>query len=125
MIVPRTANSVILPLYWALSHRATPIPFTSWTTTETCGERYLGWVRCRMVGSRRIRPIAYRVRVAAFEPAFALAMAELAMARNTSTHPAPHTIRATESQGLPPPAAGNPAYLSAPKKTVEAYVVRM
>src|SRR5207247_95394 len=78
-----------------------------------------------MPGRRRIRPIAYRVRVAAFEPAFALAMAELAMARNTSTHPAPHTVRATESQGLPPPAAGNPAYLSAPKKTVEAYVVRM
>src|SRR4029453_7313021 len=125
MIVPRIPKTVNGLLYWVPSHRATPTPITSWTNTETYGERYRGLTRCRMAGNRRIRPIAYSVRVAALEPAFALAMAELAMARNNSTHPAPHTIRATASQGVPPPVVGNSAYLAGPKNTVEAYVVRM
>src|SRR5215510_10505970 len=107
MIVPRIANAVNGLLYWAPSHSATPTPITNCTNTATCGERYLGCVRPSIAGSRWIRPIANQVRVEAFEPAFEFAMAEFAIARNTSTQPAPQTARASASHGFPPPNVGN------------------
>jgi hypothetical protein len=67
-----------------------------------------------------MRPRANQVLVAALAEALALAMAELAMARNTSTQPAPQAPRARASQGLPPPEAGNSANRSGPKATVAA-----
>src|SRR5215211_4078487 len=106
MIVPRIANARNGSLYWAPSHSATPRPITNWTNTATCGERYVACVRPRIAGSNRMRPIANHVRVAAFELAFELAMAEFAIARKTRTHPAPHAARASASHGLPPPNIG-------------------
>ncbi len=50
----------------------------------------------------------------------ALAIAEFAIARNTTTHPTPHTCRASPSHGLPFPNFAKPAILSGPKNTVAA-----
>ena len=71
-----------------------------------------------------MRPIANHVRVAALEPAFEFAMAEFAIARNTSTQPAPHAARASASHGFPSPDSGNSANRPGPKNTTAAYVVR-
>src|SRR6266545_5479033 len=124
MIVPRMANPSAGTLYCAPSQSETPIPITSCVHTAMCGDREEGWVRARTDGSSRIRPMENSVRVAALEPAFELAMAELAMARKTSTHPAPHAARARPSHGFPPPEVANPPKRAGPKKTVAAYVVK-
>src|SRR5262245_9163341 len=123
MIVPRSANAVNGLLYWAPSHSATPTPITNCTKTATCGDRYLGWVRPSIAGSRWILPIANQVLVAALEPALEFAIAEFAIARNTSTQPAPHAARASASQGFPSPEAGKSKKRLGPKYTTAAYVV--
>src|SRR6266508_5638051 len=85
---------------WNPSHSGSTIPRTNCAITATYGEWYRGWTLAKALGSRRMRPIAYQVRVVAFAPAFEFAMAEFTMARNTNTHPAPHAARARPSQGL-------------------------
>src|SRR5438128_841442 len=112
------------PYLWP-SHRESPTPTANWANTATSGDFQRGWTWAKALGkTSRIRAMAYHVLVVALEAAFELAMAELAMARNTSTHPAPHTFRARKSQGLPPPTLANPANLAGPKYTTAAYVVR-
>src|SRR5436309_726278 len=103
--------------------RAAASANTNCATTATWGDFHRGWTAASLDGSSRIRPIAYQVRVVALAPAFELAMAELMMARNTRTHPAPHTARARASHGFPPPEAANDPMRSGPKNTVAAYVV--
>src|SRR4029453_9305529 len=124
MIVPSIAKAVNGLLYWAPSQSATPTPITNWNRTATCGDRWVGFVRPSTAGRSRIRPIANRVRVAAFELAFALARAEFAIARKTRIQPAPQAARASASQGFPPPEAGNSKNRPGPKNTTAAYVVR-
>src|SRR6266508_6883669 len=85
---------------WLPSHSATIRAKTNCTVTATYGERLVGCVRAKAAGSRRMRPMAYQVRVVALAPALELAMAEFAIARDTSTQPPPHTARARPSQGL-------------------------
>src|SRR5215467_13253054 len=113
-IVAISANAVS-GVYLAPSHSAITSAKTNCAVAATYGERRSGCSRVRAEGSRRIRPIAYQVRVVALAPALALAIAELAIARNTSTQPAPHTARASPSHGLLLPNAGNCAILSGPK----------
>jgi hypothetical protein len=67
-----------------------------------------------------MRPIANQARVAALADALALAIAESATARNTSTQPTPQAPRARKSHGLPSPAVGNSANRSGPKETAAA-----
>src|SRR5438128_6357440 len=107
--------------YLAPSHSDRNTPTTNWANTATSGDFHRGWTWAKALGkTRRIRAIAYHVRVVALEAAFELAMAELAMARKTSTQPAPHTFRASPSQGFPPPKAANPANFVGPKNTTAA-----
>src|SRR2546428_2015958 len=114
MVATRT-NATGNGPYLAPSHRERNTPTTNWTMTATSGDFHRGWTWAKTDGKRRIRPMAYHVRVVALAAAFELAMAELAMARNTSTHPAPHTFLARKSHGLPPPTPANPANLLGPK----------
>src|SRR5215468_4016709 len=74
------------------------------------------------LGSSRMRPSAYRVRVEELFAAFWLAMTELSRARNTITNPAaPQASRArTFCHGLLLPALTNPSIRRGPKKTVLA-----
>src|SRR2546422_6234302 len=124
MVATRT-NATGNGPYFAPSHRDRNTPTTNWAKTATSGDFHRGWTWAKALGkTSRIRAMAYHVRVVALEAAFELAMAELAMARNTSTHPAPHTFRARKSHGLPPPTPANPANLAGPKYTTAAYVVR-
>jgi len=118
-MVPTTAKAVS-GSYCRPSQTATPTPTTSCSTTATSGERQRGLTCSSILGSSRIRPIANQVRVAALAEALALAMAELATARKTSTQPAPQASRARKSHGLLPPAVGNSANLSGPKNTAAA-----
>src|SRR5216110_1109273 len=108
--------------YFAPSHRASTTPTMNWQITATSGDRHLGWMWAKKLGRSLIRPIAYQVRVVALAAAFALAMAELAMARNTTNQPAPQTCRANASQGLPPPSPRKSANFPGPKYTAAAYV---
>src|SRR6266516_4225369 len=103
--------------YLCPSQRATPTPTTNCAITATSGDLQRGWVWAKNPGRSRILPIAYQVRVVALAAAFELAMAELAMARNTTNHPAPHTARASPSHGFPPPNDANPANFPGPKYT--------
>src|SRR2546425_5307714 len=89
------------PYLWP-NHSVMPTPITNWANTDTSGDRHLLLTWAKTEGRSRIRPMAYQVRVVAFAAAFEFAMAELAMARKTTTHPAPHTDRAIASHGLPP-----------------------
>src|SRR6266511_2507761 len=94
--------------------------------TATCGDFQWGCTDANSEGSRRIRPIAYQVRVVALAPAFEFAMAEFTMARKTN-QAAPHTMCPRPSHGSPSLSAMNPfepPILSGPKNTVAAYVVR-
>src|SRR5438132_4806169 len=100
MIVATNPNAVI-GSYWKPSHRATPTPTTSCAHTARWGECHLGWTVPRTRGRIRTRPIANHVRVAAFDPAFELAIVEFTMARNTNTHAPPHTARPKPSQPVP------------------------
>src|SRR6266511_1553192 len=104
-IVATRTNATGNGPYFAPSHKESPTPTTNWTKTA---------------GNRRIRPIAYQVRVVALAAEFEFAMAELATARNTKTQPAPHTFLARASHGFPPPKPANPANLLGPKKTTAA-----
>src|SRR5438093_11214915 len=124
MIVPRIANPMNGLLYCPPSQSDTPTPITSCTHTATRGDLHRGWTWASALGSSRMRPIEKSVRVAAFDPAFEFAIAEFAIARNTSTQPAPHAIRARPSHGLPPWKAGNAAKRAGPKNAVAAYVAR-
>src|SRR5438445_5389526 len=108
MVATRTKATGNGP-YLAPSHSVRNTPATNCTTTATSGDRYRGWMWAKNEGNSRIRPIAYQVRVVALAAAFELAMAEFAMARNTSTHPAPHTFLASASHALPPPNVANTA----------------
>src|SRR5438874_7303982 len=87
-VVASSANAVI-GSYWNPSHSATPSPTTNWTTVATEGDRCRGWTLASRVGRSRIRPNEYHVRVAAFDPAFALAIVEFTIARNTTRKPKP------------------------------------
>ena len=109
--------------YLCPNHSATPTPTMNWAITATSGDLQRGWMWAKNPGRSRILPIAYHVRVVALAAAFELAMAELAMARNTTTQPAPHTDRAIASQGFPPPKEANPPNVAGPKNTAAAYVV--
>src|SRR2546428_10689457 len=83
--------------------------------TATWGDCHFGWTRAKIAGINRIRPMAKYVRLAAFDPELALAMAELTMARKTSTQPAPQAWRARMfSPGSPLPAATRPTVLAGP-----------
>jgi hypothetical protein len=68
--------------------------------------------------------MANQVRVVASVPAFPLAKVEFKMAMKATTQPMPHASRASWIQGLPPPRAPKLTYLSGPKNTSPAYVVR-
>src|SRR4029450_3735472 len=118
-IVPTSANAVS-GVYCSPSQSDTPTPTTSCVTTATSGDRQRGLTWASAVGRRRMRPIAHQVRVAALADALALAIAELATARNTSTQPAPQAPRARKSHGLPSPALGNSANRSGPTAAVAA-----
>src|SRR2546426_3033742 len=117
MVAPST-NATGNGPYFAPSHKDRNTPTTNWANTATSGDFHRGWMWAKIEGNtRRIRAIAYHVLVVALEAAFELAMAELAMARNTSTQPAPHTLRARKSHGFPPPTPANPANFVGPKYT--------
>src|SRR5262245_47857238 len=118
-MVAISAKAVSGP-YRLPSHSETTSANTNCAVTATYGDRLVGWTLANADGSSRILPIAYQVRVVALAAALALAIAELAMARNTTTQPAPHTWRASPSHGLPFPNFAKPAILSGPKKTVAA-----
>src|SRR5712691_8478343 len=124
-IVATRKNAVGKGPYLAPSQRVRTTATTNWTNTAKSGDRYRGCVCANAFGRSRILPMAYQVLVVALAAAFELAMAELATARKTTTHPPPHTARASPSHGLPPPNAMNPANFVGPKKTTAAYVVRM
>jgi len=66
------------------------------------GERCFGCTRARKWGKAPIRPIAYAVLVETFTPAFALAMVELTMPRNTKNQNAPYKERAMPTQDAAP-----------------------
>src|SRR4029453_15269060 len=124
MIVPRIANATNGLFYCPPSHSATVTPITNCANTATWGDRYLGWVRPSIAGSRWTRPIANHARGRALEPAFEFGMAGFAAARNPSTQPAPPAARASASHGFPSPDSGNSANRPGPKNTTAAYVVR-
>src|SRR5438477_413100 len=66
--------------YFAPSHRDRNTPTTNWANTATSGDFHRGCTWAKALGkTRRIRAIAYHVRVVALEAAFELAMAELAL----------------------------------------------
>src|SRR6476659_7677022 len=120
-VVASSANAVI-GSYWNPSHSETPIPTQSCATVATDGERWVGCTRASDDGSRRMRPSAYHVRVAAFDPALAVAMVEFTMARNTSRNPTPpHAARPRFSH--PVPNVISFEALFGPTNTVAAYVV--
>src|SRR5438876_10146929 len=123
MVATRT-NATGNGPYFAPSHSDRNTPTTNWTKTATSGDFHRGWMWVKIDGKSRMRPIAYHVRVVALAAALELAMAELAMARKTSTQPAPQTLRARKSHGLPPPTPAKPPNLDGPKYTTAAYVVR-
>src|SRR5580693_6457305 len=81
---------------------------------------------CRLMaaswsGSTPARDIANSVLVVVMLQAFAQAVTELTIARNTITQPTPQTSRASPSHGAPPPEVAKPdVILAGPKYTVEA-----
>src|SRR5438105_6339552 len=109
LIVATRMNATGNGPYFAPSHSVRNTPVANCMNTAKSGDLHLGWMWAKTGGNSRIRPIAYHVRVVALEAAFEFAMAELAMARNTTTQPAPQTFRARASQGLPPPNEAKPA----------------
>src|SRR6186997_1491587 len=119
-VVASSANAVI-GSYWKPSHSETPIPTTNWQTVATDGDRYRGCTVASDRGSRRIRPNEYHVLVAAFDPALALAIVELMIARNTSRNPMPpHAERPRFSH--PSPNVISVEALFGPTNTTAAYV---
>src|SRR6266536_3275071 len=114
-IVATRTNATGNGPYFAPSHKESPTPTTNWTKTATSGDFHRGWTWAKIAGNRRIRPIAYQVRVVALA-----AESEFATARTTKTQPAPHTFLARASHGFPPPKPANPANLLGPKKTTAA-----
>src|SRR6266536_6704036 len=92
-IVPTSAKAVS-GVYCSPSQTDTPTPTTNCATTATSGTRQCGLTCASGLGSSRMRPIANQVQVAALAAALALAIAEFATARNTSTQPTPQAPRA-------------------------------
>src|SRR5262249_60394132 len=75
-------------VYWSPSHRLTPIVMSSWAHRPMYGDPDRLVSSANELGSSRMRPSAYRVRVEELFAAFWLAMTELSRARNTITNPA-------------------------------------
>src|SRR5712691_5081216 len=115
-----TRKNAVSGSYCSPSQIDTPTPTTSCAHTATRGDFHCGCRSVKLLGSNRTRPMANQVRVAAFDPAFALAIVELTMARNTNTHAPPHIARPRPSQPTP---GWKLIIFVGPVNTVAAYVV--
>src|SRR5215470_8575318 len=109
-------------VYWSPSHRLTPIVMSICAHSPMYGDPDRLVSSANELGSSRMRPSAYRVRVEELFAAFRFAMTELSRARNTITNPAaPQASRAsTFCHGFALPALTNPSIRRGPKKTVLA-----
>src|SRR6266540_4000458 len=75
-IVATRTNATGNGPYFAPSHKESPTPTTNWTKTATSGDFHRGWTWAKIAGNRRIRPMAYQVRVVALAAEFEFAMPE-------------------------------------------------
>ena len=85
-------ENAVISGYFQPRPSATTSPSTVCARMATCGVLCSGCVRPNTRGRAPLRPSEYRTREAAVAPAFEFASAELMIAKNTSTQPAPQNM---------------------------------